>query len=108
MKIISLFVELLINILDGIYIKYKILSNFKFKKEPQALKICKAALEVEAKGRAEMNDIKPVYCKNLNLFECINSERQESQAGGGSRRVPPGKFGHWINFGANYRTIWKK
>jgi len=27
----------------------------------------------------EMSDIKPVYCENLNLFECINSERQEAK-----------------------------
>lgn len=30
-------------------------------------------------GKTEMNDIKPVYCKDLNLFECINSDRLEAK-----------------------------
>lgn len=34
---------------------------------------------VEGSEHAEMSDLKPVYCKNLNLFECINSGRQEAK-----------------------------
>ena len=34
---------------------------------------------VEGSEWTEMSDIKPEYCENLNLFECINSERQEAK-----------------------------
>ena len=34
---------------------------------------------VEGSKWAEMSDIKPTYRNDLNLFECINSERQEAK-----------------------------
>lgn len=34
---------------------------------------------VEGSENAEMGDLRPAYCSNLNLFECINSERKEAK-----------------------------